>query len=48
MFDAEVPEKDILKAINQLTEKYADDEYSFTIPFGSVTGLLGAGQGLDE
>ena len=31
MFDAEVPEKDILKAIEELSQKYDADEYSFTI-----------------
>ena len=31
MFDAVVPEKDIEKAISQLTEKYLDDQYSFNI-----------------
>lgn len=31
MFDADVPEKDILKSIDELTTKYANDEYSFTI-----------------
>lgn len=29
MFEAEVPEEHILEAIDQLKERYADDEYSF-------------------
>ena len=31
MFDADVPEKDILKSIDELSKKYDDEEYSFTI-----------------
>ena len=31
MFEAEVPEKDILHAIDQLSKKYEDDQYSFAI-----------------
>lgn len=31
MFDAEVPEKDISKAIDELTDKYLDDQYSFSV-----------------
>jgi segregation and condensation protein B len=31
MFDAEVPEEDITKAIEALTEKYIDDQYSFNV-----------------
>ncbi len=31
MFEADVPEKDILQAIEQLTEKYQSDEYSFEV-----------------
>lgn len=31
MFDADVPEDDILKAIDKLTKKYEDDQYSFGI-----------------
>ena len=31
MFDAEVPEKDIHQAIEELSKKYDNDEYSFTI-----------------
>ena len=31
MFDADVPKNDIETAINQLTEKYSSDEYSFEI-----------------
>lgn len=31
MFDAEVPDKDISKAIDSLCEKYLDDQYSFNV-----------------
>lgn len=31
MFDADVPEKDIEKAIDELSKKYENDEFSFTI-----------------
>jgi segregation and condensation protein B len=31
MFDAEIPEKDILKAIEELSTKYEDDQYSFSL-----------------
>ena len=31
MFDADVPEKDISKAIGDLTTKYLDDQYSFAV-----------------
>jgi segregation and condensation protein B len=31
MFDAEVPEKDISKAIDELTDKYLDEQYSFSV-----------------
>ena len=31
MFDADVPEKDILQSIDELSTKYEDDEFSFTI-----------------
>lgn len=31
MFDAAVPEKDINKAIDELTKKYLDDQYSFSV-----------------
>lgn len=31
MFDADVPEKDITKAIAELTNKYEDDQYSFSL-----------------
>lgn len=31
MFDADVPEKDILKSIDDLSKKYESEEYSFTI-----------------
>lgn len=31
MFDADVPEKDISKAIDELTNKYLDDQYSFGV-----------------
>jgi segregation and condensation protein B len=31
MFDADVPEKDINQAIDELTEKYEDDQYSFSV-----------------
>lgn len=31
MFDADVPEKDISQAIDELTEKYQDDQYSFSV-----------------
>ena len=31
MFDADVPDKDIVQAIDELAEKYADDAYSFTV-----------------
>jgi segregation and condensation protein B len=31
MFDADVPEKDILKSIDELSKKYESEEYSFTI-----------------
>ena len=31
MFDADVPEKDINKAIDELSNKYLDDQYSFSL-----------------
>ena len=31
MFDADVPEKDINKAIDELSNKYLDDQYSFNV-----------------
>lgn len=31
MFDADIPEKDIIKAIDLLTNKYEDDQYSFGV-----------------
>jgi segregation and condensation protein B len=31
MFDADIPDKDIEKAIDELMKKYEDDQYSFTI-----------------
>ncbi|MEN8249558.1 MAG: SMC-Scp complex subunit ScpB [Bacteroidota bacterium] len=31
MFETEIPEKDILGAIDKLNEKYSDDQYSFDI-----------------
>jgi segregation and condensation protein B len=31
MFDADIPEKDITKAIDVLIEKYEADEYAFTV-----------------
>ena len=31
MFDADVPEKDISKAIDELSNKYLDDQYSFNV-----------------
>ena len=31
MFEAEVPEKDINKAIDELSDKYLDDQYSFNV-----------------
>jgi len=31
MFEAEIPEKDISKAIGELSDKYLDDQYSFNV-----------------
>ena len=31
MFDAEVPDKDITKVIDELSNKYLDEQYSFTV-----------------
>ena len=31
MFDADIPEKDITKAIDELSNKYLDDQYSFSL-----------------
>ena len=31
MFDADVPEKDIVQSIDELSAKYEDDEYSFSL-----------------
>ena len=31
MFDADIPENDISKAINELSNKYLDDQYSFSV-----------------
>lgn len=31
MFDAEVPEKDIINAIETIIEKYQDEQYSFSV-----------------